>query len=109
MIQKKLEKDSKYSYLDVDGDGIVDDDEMRLHDMEMQDRKENAQLRKLTAQRRMATAVLCFMALYTLLMFAPFIPDTRIKLLTDLSNLLYITGGGIVGAYMGVSAWMNKK
>ncbi len=39
MIQKKLEKDSKYSYLDVDGDGIVDDDEMRLHDMEMQDRK----------------------------------------------------------------------
>ena len=27
MIQKKLEKDSKYSYLDVDGDGIVDDDE----------------------------------------------------------------------------------
>ena len=109
MIQKKLEKDSKYSYLDADGDGIVDDDEMRLHEMEMQDRKENAQLRKLTAQRRMATAVLCFMAIYTLLMFAPFIPDTRIKLLTDLSNLLYITGGGIVGAYMGVSAWMSKK
>ena len=109
MIQKKLEKDSKYSYLDVDGDGIVDDDEMRLHDTELQDRKENAQLRKMTAQRRMATAVLCFMAVYTLLMFAPFVPDTRIKLLTDLSNLLYITGGGIVGAYMGVSAWLSKK
>ena len=109
MIQKKLEKDSQYSHLDVDGDGIVDDDEMRLHDVEMQDKKDLAQLRKLTAQRRMATAVLIFMAIYTLLMFAPFVPDTRIKLLTDLSNLLYITGGGIVGAYMGVSAWMSKK
>lgn len=109
MIQKKLEKDSQYSHLDVDGDGIVDDDEMRLHDIEMQDKKDLAELRKLTAQRRMATAVLIFMAIYTLLMFAPFVPDTRIKLLTDLSNLLYITGGGIVGAYMGVSAWMSKK
>ena len=109
MIQKKLEKDSKYSHLDVDGDGIVDDDEMRLHDIEMQDKKDLAELRKLTAQRRMATAVLIFMAIYTLLMFVPFVPDTRIKLLTDLSNLLYITGGGIVGAYMGVSAWMSKK
>ena len=107
--QKKLEKDSQYSHLDVDGDGIVDDDEMRLHDIEMQDKKDLAELRKLTAQRRMATAVLIFMAIYTLLMFAPFVPDTRIKLLTDLSNLLYITGGGIVGAYMGVSAWMSKK
>ena len=109
MIQKKLEKDSQYSHLDVDGDGVVDDDEMRLHDIEMQDKKDLAELRKLTAQRRMATAVLIFMAIYTLLMFAPFIPDSRIKLLTDLSNLLYITGGGIVGAYMGVSAWMSKK
>ena len=49
------------------------------------------------------------MAVYTLLMFAPFIPDERIRLLTDLSNLLYITGGGIVGTYMGVSAWMSRK
>ena len=109
MIQKKLEKDSKYSYLDADGDGVVDDDEMSLHEIEMADKKENAKLRKLTAQRRMATAVLIFMAVYTLLMFAPFIPDSRIKLLTDLSNLLYIAGSSIVGAYMGVSAFMSKQ
>ena len=42
-------------------------------------------------------------------MFAPFIPDSRIKLLTDLSNLLYIAGSSIVGAYMGVSAFMSKQ
>ena len=81
----------------------------KKHAIETQDAKDNAELRKLTAQRRMATAVLIFMAFYTLLMFAPFIPDERIRLLTDLSNLLYITGGGITGTYMGVSAWMSRK
>jgi len=113
MIQKKLEKGSEYNALDVDGDGIVDDEELalyeKIHAIETQDAKDNAELRKLTAQRRMATAVLIFMAVYTLLMFAPFIPDERIRLLTDLSNLLYITGGGITGTYMGVSAWMSRK
>ncbi len=113
MIQKKLEKGSEYNALDVDGDGVVDDEELalyeKIHAIETQDAKDAAELRKLTAQRRMATAVLIFMAIYTLLMFAPFIPDSRIKLLTDLSNLLYITGGGITGTYMGVSAWMSRK
>lgn len=113
MIQKKLQKGSDYNKYDLDGDGIVDDDELlaaeKLHEIEAAEKHEAAELRKMTAQRRMATAVLIFMALYTLLMFAPFVPDSRIKLLTDLSNLLYITGGTIVGAYMGVSAWMSKK
>tara|TARA_Y100001937_G_C7106510_1_gene325300 strand:+ start:1043 stop:1381 length:339 start_codon:yes stop_codon:yes gene_type:complete len=112
MIQKKLQKKSDYAKYDLDGDGIVDDDELlaaeKLHQIELAEKHENAELRKLTAQRRMATSVLCFMAFYTLLMFAPFIPDDRINLLTDLSNLLYLTGGGIVGAYMAVSVWPKK-
>ena len=109
MIQKKLQKDSDYNKYDLDGDGIVDDDELavRRETPRNRSRREarNAELRKMTAQRRMATAVLCFMALYTLLMFMPFVTDERVKLLTDLSNLLYLTGGGIVGAYMAVSVW----
>ena len=28
MLQKKLEKDSQYEHLDLDGDGIVSDEEM---------------------------------------------------------------------------------
>ena len=103
MIQKKLEKGSEYNKYDLDGDGIVDDDELAAAEQEA------AELRKMTAQRRMATAVLCFMALYTLLMFMPFVSDERVKLLTDLSNLLYLTGGGIVGAYMAVSVWPKKQ
>lgn len=113
MIQKKLEKGSEYNKYDLDGDGIVDDDELaaaeKLHEIEAAEKQEAAELRKMTAQRRMATAVLCFMALYTLLMFMPFVSDERVKLLTDLSNLLYLTGGGIVGAYMAVSVWPKKQ
>jgi hypothetical protein len=105
-MNKQFEEDTHYAEYDLDGDGIITDDELE-HAKEM--KKTEAEQRKLRAQRRMATAVLCFMAVYTILMFMPFIPDSRIKLLTDLSNLLYITGGGIVGAYMGVSAWMSKK
>ena len=113
MAQKKLQTGSKYSKYDTDGDGIVSDEELKAakekQALELEEKDQKVLHRKQTAQRRMATGVLVFMALYTLAMFMPFIPDERIKLLTDLSNLLYITGGGIVGAYMGVAAWMARK
>jgi len=112
-MQKSLQKGSKYSKYDTDGDGIVSDEELKiakeLQSLDLEEKDQKVLHRKQTAQRRMATAVLIFMAVYTIAMFMPFIPDARIKLLTDLSNLLYITGGGIVGAYMGVSAWMARK
>ena len=43
------------------------------------------------------------------MLFMTFIPNDRIELLTDVSDLFYITGAGLVGAYMGVSAWMSKN
>jgi hypothetical protein len=33
----------------------------------------------------------------------------RVKALADISNLFYITGGGIVSVYMGASAYMNRN
>ena len=38
-----------------------------------------------------------------------FVPLDRVNALSDISNLFYISGAGIVGAYMGTTAWMNKK
>jgi len=39
----------------------------------------------------------------------PFMSVERINALSDISNLFYLSGAGIVGAYMGTTAWMSKK
>ena len=102
--QKKLENNSKYNEYDTDGDGIVSDDEL-AHVTEI--KKLEHDLRNQRAQRRMATASLVAMGLFTGAMF--FVDIERVKALSDISNLFYISGAGIVGAYMGASAIMNRK
>jgi predicted Fe-S protein YdhL (DUF1289 family) len=64
-------------------------------------------LRKQLAQLRMARATLIAMGAFTLAMFL--IDVERVKALSDISNLFYLSGAGIVGAYMGTTAWMSKK
>jgi hypothetical protein len=104
MTRKQLQQDSTYNEYDTDGDGIVTDDELS-HVTEI--KKLEHDLRKQRAQRRMATASLVAMGLFTGAMF--FVDIERVKALSDISNLFYISGAGIVGAYMGASAFMNKK
>jgi hypothetical protein len=65
--------------------------------------------RKQVAQRRMATAALVAMIVFTILLFTPIIPDERIKLLADVSIMFYVSMSGIVAAFMGAAAWMSKK
>ena len=103
-MKKSLENNSKYNEYDTDGDGIVSDDEL-AHVTEI--KKLEHDLRKQRAQRRMATASLVAMGLFTGAMF--FVDIERVKALSDISNLFYISGAGIVGAYMGASAFMNRK
>jgi len=55
----------------------------------------------------MARYTLIAMGVFTLAMF--FVDIDRVKALADISNLFYISGAGIVGAYMGTTAWMNRK
>ena len=57
-------------------------------------------MRKLRAQRRMATATLVAMGAFTLAMF--FVEIERVEALSDISNLFYISGAGLVGAYISV-------
>tara|TARA_R110002167_G_scaffold365264_1_gene589365 strand:- start:340 stop:651 length:312 start_codon:yes stop_codon:yes gene_type:complete len=103
-MQKKLQKQSKFAEYDEDGDGIVSDAEL-MHVKEIKTTEDN--LRKHLAQLRMARYTLISMGLFTIAMF--FIPLDRVKALSDISNLFYISGAGIVGAYMGTTAWMNRK
>jgi Ca2+-binding EF-hand superfamily protein len=104
--QKKLQKNSNYAQYDMDNDGTVSDEE--LEHMKEIKLLEN-DLRKNRAQRRMATFTLAGMGLFTAMMFVPFITIERIEALSDISNLFYISGAGIVGAYMGATAWMSRK
>ena len=104
MTQKNLQTDSNFNKYDIDGDGIVTDEEL-AHAKEIG--KTEADLRKQKAQRRMATATLIGMGAFTAAMFL--VDIDKIKPLSDISNLFYISGAGIVGAYMGTSAWMSNK
>lgn len=104
MTQKKLQKQSKFADYDEDGDGIVSDAELS-HIKAIKETE--TELRKHLAQLRMARFTLIAMGAFTLSMF--FVPLDRVTALSDISNLFYISGAGIVGAYMGTSAWMSRK
>ena len=107
MAQKKLQQGSEYAKYDLDGDGIVSDEELsavaKLEELEMQEEKADA-------QRRMAWISMGAMILFTIVVMIPgFIPESRLKLLGDLSALFYIGMAGVVGAYMGMTAYMSRK
>jgi hypothetical protein len=103
-LPKKFQTKSEYDKYDIDGDGVVTDEELAQAEEIM---KAEAEIRKLKAQRRMATYTLISMGAFTLAMF--FVDVDRVRALGDISNLFYLSGAGIVGAYMGMSAWMSKK
>ena len=104
MTQKQLQKKSKYAEYDIDGDGVVSDDELS-HIKEIKETE--TKLRKNLAQLRMARYTLIGMGVFTVAMFI--VPIERVQALADISNLFYISGAGIVGTYMGTSAYMAKN
>ena len=101
---KKLQPSSQYDKYDINNDGVVSDDEF-AHMAEI--KRLEHDLRKQRAQRRMATARLIAMGSFTAAMFV--VDIERVQALADISNLFYISGAGIVGAYMGASAIMNRN
>lgn len=105
-MSKTLEPGSRFAKFDVDGDGVVTDEEMEqstaMLELELREEKSDA-------QRRMAWIAMASMILFTIGLFAPIFTDSRINALADILGLFYIAQAGVVGAYMGVSAWMSKK
>jgi len=106
VAQKKLEPSSKLDDYDFNNDGVVSDAEIeRAKEIrEFEDRS-----RKHLAQLRLARYSLIGMGVYTIMLFMPFVPDSRIKLLSEISPLLFISLSGVVGAYMGFTTWMDRK
>ena len=106
MSAKKLEPGSKWSHLDKDGDGVVSDAELAavkaIHEAETAEEKADA-------QRKMAWISLIAMLIFTGVVFLPIFPDSRINALGSLFATFYIGMAGIVGAYMGMTAYMSKR
>ena len=104
--QKTLQRGSTYDKYDIDQDGMVTDDELedvaRIEEIERDNRKQSA-------QRRMAWVAIWSMIVFTIVLFSPMVSDQRVQALADLLGLFYIAQAGVVGAFMGVSAWMSKK
>jgi len=88
--------------LDLNQNGVVDDAEIAA--AEALDRHEKAD-----AQKRMAWIAMASMIGFTIAVFLPIFPDSRIKALADLFGLFYIGQAGVVGAYMGMTAYMSTK
>ena len=104
MATKKFQKGTAYAKYDLDGDGEITDEEL---EQAKEIRETERDLRKSLAQLRMARYTLIGMGVFTLAMFL--VPIERVEALADISNLFYISGAGIVGTYMGTSAYMAKN
>ena len=103
---KKLQRGSRYEAHDLDNDGVVTDEEIaREKEMiELELREEKAR-----AQQFMAWTAMASMIVASVVLFTRIVSDSRVAGLADLLGLFYIAQAGVVGTYMGTTAWMNRK
>ena len=113
--QKKLQKGSEYAHLDVDGDGVVTDEELEMDRkmLELQDLKSDMENedKKQDAQRNMAWFALSGMLLYPFaVVLAVLIDlDTAAKILGDMAAVYFVSVAAIVAAFYGKEAIAQKK
>jgi hypothetical protein len=103
-MQKRLEKNSILNEYDLDGDNEITNEELQ---QAKEIKETETKLRKNLAQLRMARYTLIGMGIFTVALFI--VPIERVNALSDVSNLLYISGSSIVGFYMGSNAYMAKN
>lgn len=85
--------------VDLDNDGVVTENEATTANL----------LLKNETQTKLVYIAIWSMVIVTAFLFLPIFPDTRIKALSDLITLFYLSNASIVGAYMGVTAYMSKN
>ena len=92
--------------MDADKDGKISKKDIETSDsmLELELREEKAD-----AHRRMAWVAIASMIVFTAVLFSPMVTESRVSALADLLGLFYVAQAGIVGAYMGVTAWMSRK
>ena len=83
-------------------DGKVSDNELVLLEQQRIDRRQNN-------QKSMAWVAMGSMIAFTIFMFLPVVGNERIEILTEIASLFYIAQAGVIGAYMGSEALVNKS
>jgi len=100
-----IQKNSKFKRFDLDGDGVMSDEEIKkaeeIIEFENKDAKED-QLRK------MAWAAMISMVIFTFFLFLPIITVERITALASVLQMFYIAQAGVVATFFGASAYVSK-
>ena len=105
-MSKKLQKGSQYEQFDLDGDGIVSDEE--LSRTEHMIRLENSD--KMQDQQRMLCWVSSISSIILIvLVMSPVIPDARVEMVTALLSTYVVANLGIVATFMGTTAFTRSK
>ena len=108
MAQKKLEPGSDYAKYDIDGDGIVTDEELEMDAKMMRLENEDA---KEDAQRHMAWFALWGMLLYPALVVLSswFGIEKASTVLGDMAPTCFVSVAAIVAAFFGKEAYVKSK
>ena len=113
--QKRLQKDSEYAHLDIDGDGIVTDEELEMDEkmLRLQDMKSHMENedKKEDAQRHMAWFALFGMLLYpSLVVLSVFTGlEKASDVLGDMAPTYFVSVAAIVAAFFGKEAYVKSK
>lgn len=91
---------------DHDKDGIISEKDLQISEQLIKLQIDN---QKDQNQVMMAWVAMLSMLVITLLLFSPFVPDSRILALRDLLDLFYVAQASVVGMFMGVKAYMTRK
>lgn len=82
--------------IDLDGDGVVEDNEMALY------------MKRRTVQRRMAIAsMIALVATGTWMVLG--MPAERLEAMGSLLDLYWVTLGGVIATYMGAEAYSSAS
>lgn len=105
-MTKQLQKDSKYLKHDLDGDGIITDDEISREERII--RLENND--KMQDQQRLLCWVSSISSIILIvLVMSPVIPDARVEMVTALLSTYIVANLGIVSVFMGATAFTRLK
>ena len=106
MAKKTLQEDSKYLKHDLDGDGIVTDEEIAREERII--RLENND--KMQDQQRMICWVSSISSIILIVLaMSPVIPDSRVEMVTALLSTYIVANLGIVSVFMGTTAFTRSR